>query len=291
MNLPSASIQLLLDQATSVVYRHGEQVIMERDRNKGIFIIESGLVRILSDGHWVGDTLGVGEYFGQHSTPTGCNARSHNDSDAMKKMPSHKPSQYTYEIASEWAILWPMENSVFQEFTRFRLVDTLRQLRKDEVPIFNMLTDDEISSACDGARLLTLDHGANVVHQGDKGNELFVVQDGELQVIRDGKVVQFLSHGDYFGERALLQRGNLRTATVEVISATAELWSITKDAIASFKNLDMSAQLEIRAYLNSKKSDRAKTESFHGLQSTSLRAYSPRTGNSLRASRAPFTTF
>ena len=52
-----------------------------------------------------------------------------------------------------------------------------------------------------------------VVHQGEPGQEFFVVADGELVVSVEGREVRRLRGGDAFGEVALL-RHVPRTATV-----------------------------------------------------------------------------
>jgi MFS family permease len=63
-----------------------------------------------------------------------------------------------------------------------------------------------------------LDHfpvapGEEVFHQGDHGDRFYVIQDGEAEVIGDGRLIRTLEAGDGFGEIALL-RDTVRTTTV-----------------------------------------------------------------------------
>jgi putative peptide zinc metalloprotease protein len=71
------------------------------------------------------------------------------------------------------------------------------------------------------ARVREVPRGTAVVRQGDRGDEFFVVADGEAAVmVRErgqDKTVQELGVGDYFGERALLGDG-LRRATVRAVT-------------------------------------------------------------------------
>jgi MFS family permease len=55
--------------------------------------------------------------------------------------------------------------------------------------------------------------GHEVCHQGDPGDRFYVIEDGEADVVGDGRLIRTLRAGDGFGEIALL-RDTSRTATV-----------------------------------------------------------------------------
>jgi MFS family permease len=55
--------------------------------------------------------------------------------------------------------------------------------------------------------------GQEVFHQGDDGERFYVIDDGEAEVIGDGRLIRTMGPGDAFGEIALLQ-DTVRTATV-----------------------------------------------------------------------------
>jgi len=55
--------------------------------------------------------------------------------------------------------------------------------------------------------------GREVVHQGDPGDRFYVIEDGEADVIGDGRHIRTMGPGDGFGEIALL-RDTPRTTTV-----------------------------------------------------------------------------
>jgi MFS family permease len=70
--------------------------------------------------------------------------------------------------------------------------------------------------------------GTAIVTEGEVGHHLYVIEDGEAEVSRDGHLVATLGRGDYFGEIALL-RHVPRTATV-VAKTPATLLSLEREA-------------------------------------------------------------
>lgn len=62
--------------------------------------------------------------------------------------------------------------------------------------------------------------------QGDKGDKMYVIRSGEVEIERDGKVVEKLTDGDIFGEMALID-GSPRAATARA-KTTCEVAPITE---------------------------------------------------------------
>jgi hypothetical protein len=69
----------------------------------------------------------------------------------------------------------------------------------------------------EGGRTEQIAEGETLVEQGEKGDELFLVLDGLLEVEVDGTVVAELGPGAIVGERAVLEEG-VRTATLRAKS-------------------------------------------------------------------------
>ena len=54
--------------------------------------------------------------------------------------------------------------------------------------------------------------------EGDEGDKMYVIRSGEVEIVRDGQVVETLSPGGIFGEMALID-GSPRAATARAKTA------------------------------------------------------------------------
>jgi len=61
---------------------------------------------------------------------------------------------------------------------------------------------------------LSFPAGATLVNQGDYGYEFMVIEEGTVDVVRDGIRVDEMGPGDFFGEVAVLTVGGQRNATI-----------------------------------------------------------------------------
>lgn len=70
-----------------------------------------------------------------------------------------------------------------------------------------------------GFPLATYAPGEVVFDKGDKGDTMYVVRSGEVEIVIDGNVVETLSSGGIFGEMALID-GSPRAATARAKTAS-----------------------------------------------------------------------
>lgn len=90
-----------------------------------------------------------------------------------------------------------------------------------KVPVFVPLSNEELEALGRNAVRQDYGRGERVVHQGDTGDSLYLIQDGNAVVsIRDEhggeREVARLSRGEFFGEMAVLT-GEVRTASVSAV--------------------------------------------------------------------------
>src|SRR5919204_1769203 len=80
-------------------------------------------------------------------------------------------------------------------------------------PLFSKLGRKALQQVAQIADEIDLPKGKELARQGDRGREFFVVLDGEAEVRKDGRRVNTLGKGDFFGEIALVTKMP-RTASV-----------------------------------------------------------------------------
>ncbi len=110
------------------------------------------------------------------------------------------------------------------------------------VPLFGHCTRGELAEVSKIADEIDVREGKELIREGDRGREFFVLLEGNAVVRRGGRKVNTLGPGDFFGEIALVSRSP-RTATVTT-TTPARLLVITG---SSFKSLlDHSPRIQLR---------------------------------------------
>ncbi len=92
--------------------------------------------------------------------------------------------------------------------------------------LFRPLSDREILRVLEVTDVITYDDGEDVMTQGENGEELFIVLDGKVNVIRGEAIIATLEQGAHVGEMALV-RNQPRSATVRS-QGTSELMVIRR---------------------------------------------------------------
>ena len=85
------------------------------------------------------------------------------------------------------------------------------------VPLFSQCTKRELTEIAGIADEIDLRDGKVLIREGERGREFFVLLDGSAEVTKDGRHINTLGPGDFFGEIALISNSP-RTATVTATS-------------------------------------------------------------------------
>jgi CRP-like cAMP-binding protein len=90
------------------------------------------------------------------------------------------------------------------------------------VPLFAQCSKRELEQIAQIADEIDLREGKEMTRQGAPGREFFVLLEGSADVMKDGRRINTLGAGDFFGEIALVS-DTPRTATVTAISPVRAL--------------------------------------------------------------------
>jgi cAMP-dependent protein kinase regulator len=138
-------------------------------------------------------------------------------------------------IATSDGILWVMGRQTFRKLVlkhAFRKRQMYEKFLQD-LDILQSLTDYERSNVADA--LIPIDYYQNdiIIKQGDAGDRMFFIEDGQCDIYMNEKFHKRLNKGEYFGELALLNH-EPRSATVIAASYKVRLASLE---VQSFERL------------------------------------------------------
>lgn len=85
------------------------------------------------------------------------------------------------------------------------------------IPLFASCSKRDLRKIASIADELDLKSGKVLTRQGGPGREFFVLVEGSAEIERDGKCIETLGPGEFFGELALLCE-RPRTATITAVS-------------------------------------------------------------------------
>ena len=111
-----------------------------------------------------------------------------------------------------------------------------------QVSLFSRCTRKELSEVASIADEVDLPTKRVLMREGERGREFFVLLEGSADVCRNGRKINQLDAGDFFGEIALVSRSD-RTATVTTTGPSRVL-VITEQAFRAL--LDHAPRIQIR---------------------------------------------
>jgi putative ABC transport system ATP-binding protein len=94
---------------------------------------------------------------------------------------------------------------------------------------FSALNPAELSRIAETATLRHYEPGEVIIREGDAGNQLFLISEGEVEVLREDHEVARLGPAEFFGEVALLS-GEPRNATV-VATESVDAYVVDKSKL------------------------------------------------------------
>jgi uncharacterized membrane protein len=123
-------------------------------------------------------------------------------------------------------------------------IDTLRH-----VPLFESLDDEAAAELCHLLESLDCKAGTSLFREGDQGDAMYIIERGKVRICVhtvDGREVTLteLDRGDFFGEMALLDDGQRRSADA-VVAEDAQLAVLSREHFLSFMRSSPDVALEM----------------------------------------------
>lgn len=84
------------------------------------------------------------------------------------------------------------------------------------IDLFHFFSREELAAFLEKATEVELAKGVTLFHEGDAGQEMYLVLRGMIKVFRGNRVVDIVRPGDYFGEMAIIEN-RPRSASVAAI--------------------------------------------------------------------------
>lgn len=211
--------------------RAGELIVPEGAPGEALYLVDSGLVRLVSDAATeaaVFAHLGEGDFFGETALLTGrphvAAVRAASDTDLWVL----KKADFEALLATNPAISLAISRVLSQRLTRVDRKLVTQHLRK--MLLFAGLSDDDLATIAKKLHPLQVKEGQLIFAEGEPGDNLYLIESGQVLVVSDAaterEIIARLSEGEFFGEMALLS-GEPRSAAVRAVTA-ANLWVIGK---------------------------------------------------------------
>lgn len=116
-----------------------------------------------------------------------------------------KRRSYTVRC-KEGGIVYALEGKIFQEIVRKISQKELRDRLSfiALVPLFNSINSVQLNSIALSMLKLDFDENDNIIHEGDVGDSLYIILEGEVNCIKDRSLTRVLKSKDFFGEFGLI---------------------------------------------------------------------------------------
>src|SRR5260370_37259095 len=121
------------------------------------------------------------------------------------------------------------------------------------VPLFSNMATNELTQVAAMAREVTFPAGYRIIQQGDHGDNMFLIVEGEVLIQRGDTPVKTLHPRDFFGEMSIID-GEARSASA-IAQSDCLLLRIDKDDFEGLRSTYNSAAISVVRALNQRLRD------------------------------------
>ena len=231
--LTKSQIEAAINQMKIQTYQAG-QVVIGRGSRKGrsIFIVLKGAIK--SGNKFLGIYSCIG------------------DEEVFSKSRSTWEENWEADIESDIAVLIredleiALGNPLGMISTQNEVLIVLQR-----VQLLRALPMHKLEALITALKIYEFHDGDAIFSEGDEGNAFYIVKEGQVEIIKGGASIRFITKHDFFGERSIILNEN-RTATV-IARGNVLCWYLSKADFLSMIDEGIRKQLTKRMELQNDK--------------------------------------
>lgn len=93
-----------------------------------------------------------------------------------------------------------------------------------DFPFFHNLEEEDLEKVASLFMIRTYEKGINVFLEDDEGDELYIIQSGVVKIYKENEareiILAIFREGDFFGEMAVLENEQVRSASAQTVEKT-----------------------------------------------------------------------
>jgi len=231
--LPEDDIYELADVVEVRTFKAGTVIFSKGSEGNIFYMIQNGKVTISDIGEGFQDAnLVPGDYFGEAALLTGEPRKGNAVMTEVGHLIMIDRVIFTQKLGS-------IQTLMARNLSLRALCNT---------KIFEGISDREKKVLTQSFKEESFTSGAVIIKEGDHGDKFYVIQSGKASITVGGKAVREIENGSFFGETALMNESDVRTATV-IASAPTKCFVISRQVfqrvLDSIKN-KLEAEMQIR---------------------------------------------
>ncbi|MDO9066303.1 MAG: cyclic nucleotide-binding domain-containing protein, partial [Chloroflexota bacterium] len=212
-------------------YREGEIVFKEGDPGDALYLIEQGMVKVVSDAATEAEVfahLSEGDFFGEMALLSNRARSSAVRAVTPVDLLILPKADFEAQIRVHPTLALSLSRTLSQRLIHTDQALVERHLRK--MVLFADVSDEEILAISQKLQPKQYKKGWLIFSVGEPATSLYLIEKGQVKVVSDAETeretIAVLGEGEFFGEMALLT-GEPRTAAVRAMS-DVDLWVLSK---------------------------------------------------------------
>lgn len=198
-DLSAAEFERFIAKLEVQTYQPDEYVIAEGEAGDAFYVITRGVATVAKE-DFAGLTLKLAEladdaFFGEFAYLSGTNRTA-----SVIAKTELEVLCVSRAVMDEIVAEYPRVREVLQEFYKERVLNTLLAIS----PLFEPFSQDQKREVIENFVYEECAANVTVLQEGTDARGLYVVMNGEVEVVREGERLSSLGAGEFFGEMSLL---------------------------------------------------------------------------------------